>query len=259
MDVVRRALSTETSAPHGTTNAYVVGRDPALLVDPAARTDQLDELVRARGVEHILVTHTHPDHVGAVAAYRDELDATCWALRSHTDRFEAATGFEPDDAFGDGDRLELGTGRVRILALPGHAPDHLGVDVGGGPVCCGDCAVREGSVVVGGPNADMRAYLNALRRLRSLDPPTLLPGHGPPIERPAAVLDRLIEHRERRERRVYEAVASGARAPDEIVDRAYEKDLSGVEDLARATVIAHLRKLAADDRIEWDGERARPR
>jgi len=40
---------------------------------------------------------------------------------------------------------------------------------------------------------------------------------------------------------------------DAVVDAAYEKDLTGVADLARATVVAHLEKLVAEGRVggEW--------
>ena len=259
MDVVRRAIPIDTRAPGGRTNAYVVGCNPAILVDPPARTDGLDELVQRRGVEHVLVTHTHPDHVGGVEAYATDPDRTVWSLVGHAGRFASATGVDPHDVVEDGDRIELGGGAVRVVSVPGHAPDHaaLVVEVGG-PILCGDCAVRDGSVVVGGDGADMRAYLDSLARLRDLDPPTLLPGHGPPIDRPDATLEHLIEHRLERERRVRAAVHEGARTPAEVVATSYEKDLSGVEELALTTVVAHLEKLDADGDLSFDGERVVP-
>jgi hypothetical protein len=84
----------------------------------------------------------------------------------------------------------------------------------------------------------------------------LYPGHGPPIDDVRTACRRLIEHRLDRERRVLRAVEGGARTVAEIVDGAYEKDLSGVEDLAAATVQAHLEKLAVEGSLGWDGERA---
>lgn len=262
MDVARRAIPTETRSPTGRTNAYVLGRDPAVLVDPAGVTDDLTALVEARNVEYIVLTHAHPDHVGGVSHYRTtgSGERTCLAAAGHEDRFASATGVRPDDTIGDGDRLTLGDGSVRVLALPGHAPDHLGFAVAeNGPVCCGDCAVREGSVVVGGEGADMRAYFDTLRRLEQLDPPTLLPGHGPPIENPGPVLERLRTHRQRRERQIVDAVERGTTAPADIVDRIYDKDVSDVRDLAIATVVAHLEKLDTEGELDWDGDRATPR
>lgn len=259
MDVASRSVPTETRAPNGHTNAYVLGRDPAVLVDPASRTDALDRLVRERGVEHVLVTHAHPDHVGSVSEYATETDATVWARRGYEERFREAAGADPDRAIADGTTIPAGDGRVRAFDAPGHAPDHIAVVAGAdGPICCGDCAVRDGSVVVGSPDGDMRAYLSTLRRTRAMDPPRLLPGHGPPIEDPRSTLERLIRHRLDRERRVLAAVEGSARTIDEVLASAYEKDLTGVRDLARATVVAHLEKLAVEGRLEWDGDRATP-
>ncbi|AEH38636.1 MBL fold metallo-hydrolase [Halopiger xanaduensis] len=263
------SLPSGTSAPGGETNAYVLGRDPAALVDPAERSDALDRLVADARIEHVVVTHAHPDHVGAVAAYAAETNATVWARAGRTDRFRAATGVEPDRELRAGTIIELereedgderagsADERIRVLDAPGHAPDHVALEAGrDGPICCGDCAVRDGSVAVTAPEGDMRAYLTTLRRLRAIDPPRLYPGHGPPIDAPRETLERLLDHRRQRERRILEAVAGGAGTLEQILDAAYDKDLTGVRDLAKATVVAHLEKLAVEDRLEWDGERA---
>ncbi|MFC4246784.1 MBL fold metallo-hydrolase [Natribaculum luteum] len=260
MDVRRVSVPTDTRAPGGHTNAYVLGRDPAVLVDPAGRTDALDRVVDERTVEAIMVTHTHPDHVGGVAAYAAETDATVWARRGYADRFRASAGVDPDRTFSAGTTLSAGDGHLTVLDTAGHAPDHVAIQAGAdGPVCCGDCAVRAGSVVVGAPEGDMRAYLSSLRRLRAIDPPQLLAGHGPVVDDPQSTLERLIDHRLERERRVREAVVDGARTLEGVLESAYEKDLAGVRDLARVTVRAHLEKLAVEDDLEVDGDRVRLR
>lgn len=259
MDVVRVPVPVETRSPDGLTNAYVIGRDSALLIDPANRSLELDELVRERDVQHVLATHTHNDHVGALAEYARETDATVWAFGTSLDRFREATGLEADRTLEAGTTISAGNWTVTILETPGHAPDHLSFMLDDGSILCGDCVVAEGSVVVGAPAGDMRDYLDSLNRLRALDPPCLYPGHGPVIDHPVETLDRLISHRLKRERRVLEAVEAGAETIDAILGSAYNKNLDGVRDLARATVVAHLEKLAADGRLEWDGERALPR
>lgn len=246
MEIDRFSVSTPTRAPTGATNAYLVSE---LLIDPAARTDALD--AAAERATHVAVTHTHPDHVGALAHYADS--RTVWTLSGHEERFEAATGVAPDESFSEGDRLA----GLTVLETPGHAPDHVAFSTGTA-VLCGDLAMAEGSVFVGGAGADMAAYLDSLRRLRDLDPDTLYPGHGDPIEAPAERLDWLIDHRLERERRVLRAVEAGNHGIETIREAAYEKDLSGVADLAALTVEAHLEKLASEGEIEWDGERARP-
>ncbi|AEN06854.1 MBL fold metallo-hydrolase [Halolamina sp.] len=309
MHVDAFSVPVETRAPDGSTNAYVVGSSDCLLVDPAARTSTLDTVVAARDVTAIAVTHTHPDHVGAVAEYAAETGAALLAHRP--DRFAAATGVEPDRQISEGTVIQTGVGPVTVLETPGHAVDHVAFELPdrgdanrtgasdggdadrtgasdggdanrtgasdggdadrtgasdgkenlGGTVICGDLAVAEGSVVVGAPEGDLRAYLTSLRRLWARNPRRLYPGHGPAIGQgveavgePRAVLKRLLTHRLDREAMVLAAVRAGATTVDAVVDAAYEKDLSGVRDLALATVRAHLEKLAVEGTVRFDPE-----
>lgn len=278
MNVTRVPISVPTLAPEGTTNAYVVGESPALLVDPAAPSDDLDTACDARDVGHVAVTHTHPDHAGAVERYAERTGATIWARRGREAGFERATGIAPDRTFGEGTTVPVGEAAATVLDVPGHAADHVALavpaegdrrrgdengrrcDRGAEAILCGDVAVVAGSVVVGAPEGDMRAYLTALRRLRARNPATLYSGHGPVIHDPPSTLERLIRHRLDRERRVLAAVETGASDPDAVVDRAYDKDLTGVRNLARVTVVAHIEKLAVEGRLRWDpsAERVAP-
>ncbi|MFB6236209.1 MAG: MBL fold metallo-hydrolase [Halopenitus sp.] len=256
----RFSIPVDTRAPTGATNAYLLGdRDPAggpdsekLLVDPASPQEDLETAVESHGVDHVAVTHTHPDHVGAVDHYAGNQsgEATVWAHANFVEEFRTATGVEPDRTFADGDQI----GPATVVATPGHARDHVAFafadESGRERLLVGDLAVAEGSVVVGGAGADLIDYLDSLRRVRERDPHRLHPGHGPTIDDPVATIDRLIDHRLDREEKVLAAVDDGATDVDGVVDAAYDKDLTGVEDLARATTVAHLEKLLADGRID---------
>lgn len=250
------SVDISTRAPSGATTAYVFGDSDAVLVDPAGRTDALDEVVEDRDVAHLVLTHHHRDHTGGVAAYAGAHDLTVWARAGREAAFEAATGVPPDRTFREGTVLPVGRG-VEVVETPGHAPEHVAFAAGNGLVT-GDLAVAEGSVVVGAPEGDMRAYITSLRRVHARNPDVLYPGHGPVVDDPRATCRRLIDHRRQREQRVLAAVDSGAKRLDEVVDAAYEKDVSDVRDLALATARAHLEKLAVEGRVRWDGERARP-
>jgi ribonuclease/clavin/mitogillin len=253
--IQRFSIGAATRAPTGETGAYVVGDDGGLLVDPAGRDPELDAAVES-DADHVAVTHHHPDHVGAVASYAAEFDLTTWALAGRTAAFEAATGIEPDRTFVPGGTVPA-AGGVGVLDTPGHAPAHVAFSVSDG-LLTGDLAVSEGSVVVGAPEGDMRAYISSLRRVHARDPDRLYPGHGPVIDDPRGTCSRLVAHRLDRERRVLAAVREGNRTPTAIVEAAYEKDVSHVMDLARATVVAHLEKLAVEGKVAYDGESARP-
>ncbi|WP_115862723.1 MBL fold metallo-hydrolase [Halorussus litoreus] len=253
MEIRQVAVPTETLAPVGSTNAYVVGREDAVLVDPAARTDELDRVVENRDVSHVLVTHAHPDHVGAFAHYAEVCNATVWARAGREHRFEDATGVVADSTFCDGTEI----GGLDVMETPGHAPDHVAL-AADGAMLTGDVVVSSGSVVVGDDEGDVRAYLTSLRRLYARNPDRLYPGHGPVIENPRAEIERLLAHRLDREATILAAVRAGATTLDEVLDAAYDKDLSGVRDLARRTAAAHLDKLAVESKVDWDGERVRP-
>jgi ribonuclease/clavin/mitogillin len=249
----RFPVSVATRAPQGETNAYIVGTTERVLVDPAGRTPELD--AAAESVDHVAVTHTHPDHVGAVAEYAERADATVWAHAAFTERFERAAGLAADRVFRPGD--ELGNSGVEVLDTPGHAPDHVAFLADGAAVT-GDLVFATGSVFVGADDGDMRAYLGSLRRVAARDLDRLYPGHGPVVDEPRERLHELHAHRVDRERRVLAAVEAGAETVEAILDVAYDKDLSGVRDLAGQTVRAHLDKLAVEGRVAWDGARARP-
>jgi glyoxylase-like metal-dependent hydrolase (beta-lactamase superfamily II) len=245
-----------TRAPTGETSAYVIGSGDALLVDPATLTDDLETAIVEADVGHLAVTHHHPDHVGAVAEVARTFDLTVWARAGRSAAFADATGLTPDRTFSPGETVPAADG-IAVVDTPGHAPEHTAFAVDNGLVA-GDLAVAEGSVVVGAPEGDMRAYLSSLRRVAARAPDRLYPGHGPVVEDPRATCHRLLAHRLQRERTVVTAVADGATTADDIVDAAYDKDVSAVRDLARATVVAHLEKLAVEGRVRWDGERAAP-
>jgi glyoxylase-like metal-dependent hydrolase (beta-lactamase superfamily II) len=263
MHPTRVPLTVATRAPTGRTAAHVLGDEDALLVDPAAESEALDTALADRSVAHVAVTHHHPDHVAAVEQCARAHDATVWCRYGREGGFEAATGIAPDRTFADGTTIPTGEDAVTVVDLPGHAPEHVGFrfrdDTAGGAISylVGDLAVATGSVVVGAPEGDMRAYVSSLRRLWARDPDTLYPAHGPVIGEPRETCVRLIEHRRDREARVLAAVRDGARTVGEVTDAAYEKDLSGVRDLAEATVIAHLEKLSVEGHLRWDGAEAR--
>lgn len=249
MTISRIPVPTETTAG-GETNAYLVD-DPSgsTLVDPGARTDELDAAVAGREVTHVVVTHAHPDHVGAVAHYAVETGATVHARRGREVRFEGSTGVTPDRTVTEGDTV----GALTVLDTLGHAPDHVAFETDDG-VLVGDIARATGSVAVAAPEGDVRAYLVALRRLIARDPSRLFPGHGPVIADPAATLRRLYFHRLDRERRIEAAVRAGADSVAAVLDAAYDRELSGVRHLAAATVRAHLDKLAVEGRVRFDPE-----
>ena len=255
-EITRISVPTDTVAPTDQTNVYLVEGDESLLLDPAARHPEVDDAIADCTPDHITATHCHPDHTAGLTAYAFETDATVWAPVGYENRFAQSTGVYPARTFREGHSV----GPATAIETPGHASDHTAFEVdlddGRTAILTGDLVVAEGSVVVGGPDADMADYLDSLRRVREREPDVIYPGHGPVIDEPREAITRLLAHREKREQSVLDALAANAEDVGEIVDRAYEKDISGVSALARKTVVAHIRKLADEKRVRWDLETA---
>ncbi len=221
------------------TNTWIVGRDPCWIVDPGPALDDhvaavLAE-VRARGgAEGIAVTHGHADHTDAVAAVT------------------AATGAPVHGAVWEGVDVWVADGArvgpMTALATPGHAPDHLAFVVGGACLS-GDAVLGEGSVFVAPDPGAMAGYLAGLRRLRALDLDVICPGHGPPVDDPAAKLDDYLAHRLDRERRLVAALAGGERTVDGLLESVWDDAPAVLRPAAAVTLAAHLDKLADEGRL----------
>ena len=225
------------------TNTWVVGRDPAWVIDPGPLIQAHVEAVLARAAERggiggIALTHDHRDHAEAVAALRDGAGGG--------PPVAAARG-AVDVVLGSGDRF----GPLEALATPGHAADHLAFIAG--PVAfTGDAVLGEGSVFVHPEGGGLGPYLESLRALRARGPAVLCPGHGPPVPDPAAKLDEYVAHRLEREHRLLEALAEGLRGEDELLDRAWEEVPPALRAAAALTLRAHLAKLAEEGRLPAD-------
>ncbi|WP_330631143.1 MBL fold metallo-hydrolase [Halocatena halophila] len=251
MDIVRIPVPV-ASAPTGSTNAYVIGAEEALLVDPPSECSALDVALERRTISHIAVTHHHPDHTGGVRAYAERTGATVWARYGRTASFEAATDCSPDRTFRTGTTIPTSAGGVRVIETPGHAPEHCGFTAGS-TTLVGDLAIQNGSVGVAKPDGDLRAYLGSLRRIGQLAPEMLYPGHGPTIDAPVETCYRLYNHRRDRDSQILSAVAEGASTVEAITDMVYDTEGLELRTLAEGTVRSHLQKLAVEGQLSWDG------
>jgi glyoxylase-like metal-dependent hydrolase (beta-lactamase superfamily II) len=218
------------------TNTWVVGRDPAWVVDPGPALDSHVEAVAAvvelrGGAGGIAVTHDHSDHVEAVPVLRERLGGV---------PVGAARG-DADVRLADGNRF----GPFVVQALPGHADDHL-VFIAGRAACVGDAVLGEGSVFV---QSRLREYLAGLERLRTRDLALLCPGHGEAIFDPVGRLGELIAHREAREAALVDALERGLRREDELLDAAWGDAPPELRPAAARSLAAHLEKLRDERRL----------
>jgi glyoxylase-like metal-dependent hydrolase (beta-lactamase superfamily II) len=248
------------------TNSWIVGRDPAWLIDPGpplgAHLAAVSAEIQARGgLGAVVLTHRHADHSEAIPMILERFPGTPFAAAEEDPMVilgepRATLDERAVTRLSDGSRL----GPLEAIATPGHAPDHLAFALGGDGaelVFTGDAVLGEGSVFITPYPGALAAYLLALDRLRRRPIARLAPGHGPVVEDAAAKLDEYIEHRLGRERRLIAALDAGKRSVDELLDDAWSDAPAAVRPAAAATLAAHLDKLADEGRLPDGVERPR--
>lgn len=223
-DVVRVRADNPSLLTLDGTNTWVVGRDPCWVVDPGPLQEPhlaaVEEVAAGRGgAGGVVLTHAHADHSEGAPEMAERLGA--------------ALG-EP--------------GPLALLPLPGHSDDHV-VYLWRDVCLAGDAVLGQGSVFVAG---DLAGYLDGLRALRDRDLGLIGPGHGPPVLDPRAKLDQYLAHRLEREERLLRALEEGLRGDDALLDSAWPDAPQALRRAARLTMHAHLRKLAAEDRLPAD-------
>ena len=82
-----------------------------------------------------------------------------------------------------------------------------------------------------------------------MQPAVIAPGHGPVVEDPHAKLTEYLSHRRERERRLLEALESGDRSIDALLDAAWSDVPAPLRPAATVTLAAHLDKLEDEGRL----------
>jgi len=202
------------------TNSYVVGADPAYVVDPGPEDEGHVAALRAEadrrgGLGGILLTHSHADHAAAAPM----LDAPI-----------------------------VEAGPFQVVPTPGHAEDHVCFVLD--RVCfTGDLILGEGSTFVPPDGGSLAAYLDSLRRVAELDVELFCPGHGPYVTDPATRVREYIDHRLDRERKLLAALERGERSRAKLLDAAWDDVPDEMRPAAAVVMQAHLEKLDAEGRL----------
>ena len=231
---------------HGTNTWLVEEADGLTVIDPGPNdAAHLSAIIAMGPIRRILLTHTHPDHLGGAPALKSATGAPIYGWGKPW-----APDFTPDMALADGESI----GPFTVLHTPGHASDHLCFAYDGGILFSGDHVMSWSTSIVSPPDGDMTAYMESLRRLLVRSDTLYLGGHGPPLPQPAKLVRAMLLHRISREMAVLHALSDTPLREEDLVSLLYGNLAQDLLRPAANVVGAHLLKLSAEGRAEQRGE-----
>jgi len=175
-------------------NCWIVRRedsDRALVVDPGDEGDRLIAAVDGLTVEAILLTHTHFDHVGAVAQLARHTHAPVYCPKLEVPILQDINSYvfpgygpfeayDPEETVEGGERLSLAGLDIDVLFTPGHSPGHVSYSIPDEQVLLdGDVLFRGSIGRFDLPGGHAQTLLDSIVMLLNTlpDETRVLPGH----------------------------------------------------------------------------------
>jgi hydroxyacylglutathione hydrolase len=159
------------------TNTYIAvcrKTQESVLIDAPAEAGRIEKTLEGTRPKYILLTHNHPDHIGALSAIHSKLEVPLAAHAADSKNLAV----RPEILLNDGDTLTLGRLKIEVLHTPGHTPGSLCFKLGK-YLLSGD------SIFAGGPGmtSSARALKQIIESLTSKifvlpDDTRIYPGHG---------------------------------------------------------------------------------
>jgi hydroxyacylglutathione hydrolase len=175
-------------------NCWIVRRDDsdrALVIDPGDEAERLIQEIAGLEVEAILLTHTHFDHVGAVAALARHTQAPVHCPKLEVPILQDINSYvfpgygpfepyDPEETVEGGERLSLAGLEIDVLFTPGHSPGHVSYSIPDEQVLLdGDVLFRGSIGRFDLPGGNARTLLHSIAMLLDTlpDETRVLPGH----------------------------------------------------------------------------------
>ena len=177
-------------------NCWIVhgdGSEKALVIDPGEEAERLKTAIDDLGltVEAILLTHTHFDHVGAVAplaratqapVYCPELEVPVLQdINSYVfPGFGPFEPYDPEQTLAGGDHLTLAGLDIDVIFTPGHSPGHVSFSIPAHEALLSGDVLFQGSIGrTDLPGGHHQTLLDSIATLLNTlpDETRVLPGH----------------------------------------------------------------------------------
>lgn len=236
------------------TNTYLIETEQGVVVldpGPEDHPEHVDAIMRHTGgqIALILVSHTHHDHVGAVPALKEKCGAPTVGFKVTGDDL-----FDADIKLSDGDTV---AGMIAVHT-PGHALDHLCFALkarnGDQVLFSADHVMSWSTSIVSPPGGDMKDYFNSLELLLHRTDDVYLPGHGPELRDPQALVREMLTHRKARELAIAVKLKEGPATTHTLMDTLYSQVNPRLRRAAERNVLAHLLKMEVEAKVLREGE-----
>lgn len=242
------------------THTYVVGLNPAYVIDPGPADPTYQESLAHFLYRHsgrrpaaILLSHGHPDHAPGARLLKERLGVPVLASAEMPDDQANAAGV--DRRYAAHESLPVGSDRLEVVATPGHTADQVAFWMPRSRILfSGDTILGQGSTLVAPPEGDMLAYMDTLELMQALMPRIILPGHGPVISDPQGKIEEYLAHRRERERQLIGVLERAPSTAPQLVEAMYADTDPRLHDLALGSVQAQLEKLSREGRVVRVGE-----
>ncbi|MEO0809494.1 MAG: MBL fold metallo-hydrolase [Pseudomonadota bacterium] len=243
------------------TNTYIIGQgDDLAVIDPGpedkAHFAALMAAVDGRRVSHILITHTHPDHVdglprfakatgAAVCGYGHAANTSGKTHISPSGGTYADLPFTMDIRLADGDRVAGSDWSLTAVFTPGHTPDHMCFQLDDTEILfSGDHVMAWNTSVIAPPEGNMADYLASLEKLLERKYSVYYPGHGGQVPEPKRFTKAYLVHRRLREQAILAAIGNGHVTIADIVRRIYKGIDPRLVPAAALSVQAHIEHMS---------------
>lgn len=253
------------------TGTYIIGHDTpgagVAVIDPGPLDDAhlkaLLAAVEGQRVSHVLVTHTHRDHVPLARPFAEATGATVLAAQPPLRTIHASAPldededetFVPDVMLSGGERIEGDGWTLEAMATPGHASNHMAFALlDENALFSGDHVMGWSTTVVAPPDGNMTAYMASLEAVIARDFSILWPTHGAPVTDVAPFLAAYRAHRLGREAQVMARIQAGDRTIADMVPTLYAAVDRRLWPAASLSVWAHLIALVETGRVVAEPE-----